>query len=92
MSRVKTKGVIRKIFDRTRMNSIHTKRLLWVETLETKPQNYEIQFWNAKAELLDKFIDGQIVEVEYDVRGRYWQKDGKEGVFNYLIGENIENG
>ena len=92
MSRVKTKGVIRKIFDGTRMNSIHTKRLLWIETQETKPQNYEIQFWNAKADLLDKFIEGQIVEVEYDVRGRYWQKDGKEGVFNYLIGESIENG
>ena len=92
MSRVKTKGVIRKIFERTRMNSIHTKRLIWIETQETNPQNYEIQFWNAKADLLDKFIDGQIVEVEYDVRGRYWQKDGKEGVYNYLIGESIETG
>lgn len=80
---LKVTGRIKQIFP-TETKSNFSFRILWLVIDEGSqyPQTIEIQFPQAKAELLDKHSIGQEVTVDFNMRGREWEKDGVTKVFN----------
>lgn len=60
-------------------------REFWVEEIEGQyPQTFSIQATQGKCNILDNFKAGDAVEVKCNLRGRYWQKEEKEGVMNSI--------
>lgn len=60
-------------------------REFWVEEIEGQyPQTFSIQATQGKCNILDNFKAGDVVEVKCNLRGRYWQKEEKEGVMNSI--------
>ena len=43
-----------------------------------------LQFVQDKCSVLDQFAQGEVVTVEYNLRGRKYEKDGKTRFFNTL--------
>ena len=48
------------------------------------PQSIKLQLSNDKCALIDSIAIGSEVEVEANVQGRKWEKDGKVNYFNTL--------
>ena len=71
--------------------SSFTKQTIWVEeTSGQYPNTFTIDMSGKALEFMKNFKQGDTVEVEVNVRGRYWNKNGKEGVFNSLSGWKIQ--
>lgn len=68
------------------------KRVCWIKETDAEkyPEHYSVEFHQANGNLLDKFKSGDHVRVEVNVRGKKWSKDGKESIFNSLVGWKIE--
>lgn len=61
------------------------KRVLWLEeTVDRYPQTYSIEFHQGDCNVLDAFKENDQVECSINLRGRHWEKNGKEGVMNTL--------
>jgi hypothetical protein len=48
------------------------------------PDYIKFQLSNANCDLIDSFKQNDIIEVEFNLQGRKWEKDGKVSYFNTL--------
>lgn len=83
--------VIKKIHETKEVGSNNFKiRELWVQTQEQYPQTLNIQFTGNNCVFLDNFTEGEIVNIDINLRGRGWtNSEGVEMVFNTLNGWKI---
>lgn len=73
------------------VNSNFQKRELVIITEEQYPQHIMIEFHQDKCSLLDSVKIGQMVEIQFNVRGRGWvSPQGETKYFNTLVGWRIE--
>lgn len=87
---IKILGKIKTIFPEETFGNFK-KKVVWIEEEEVQyPNTYEVQFTQAKTVELDGYKEGELVEIDADVRGRYAAKNGKEYVFNSLSAWRIQ--
>lgn len=67
------------------------KREVVVTTEEQYPQDIQIEFYQDKCKILDKYAVGQNVTIGINLRGRMWvNPQGEEKYFNSIQGWKIE--
>lgn len=87
---IKILGKIKTIFPEETFGNFK-KKVVWIEEEEVQhPNTYEVQFTQAKTVELDGYKEGELVEIDANVRGRYAAKNGKEYVFNSLSAWRIQ--
>lgn len=87
---IKILGKIKTIFPEETFGNFK-KKVVWIEEEEVQyPNTYEVQFTQAKTVELDGYKEGELVEIDADVRGRHSAKNGKEYVFNSLSAWRIQ--
>lgn len=83
-----TKGKLHRKFDTAQVSPTFTKREFVVEIAENPqyPQLVKFELAQDRCSILDKFNEGDMIEVSFDLRGRKWQKDSssEEKFFNEL--------
>lgn len=85
------KGVIKLIKDEEVISDKFKKREFVIETEGEYPQSVMFQTTQAKTEILDKFGEGQQVNVRFNLRGREWTSpQGEVKYFNTLDAYRIE--
>ena len=92
---IKVSGTITKVFDILKFKksdgSIFEKRLFWLEDKSDKyPNEYQMELWLSDCSMLDNYKVGDYVTTYIDLKGKKWEKDGKEGITNTLKCWNIE--
>lgn len=66
-------------------------REIHIKTEEQYPQTLNIQFTQGKVVELDKFVPGQKVKIDINLKGREWTNpSGELTVFNTIQGWKIE--
>lgn len=84
MPNITLTGRIKRIFP-AEIRGNFESRVMWLEETEGQyPHTYNLEFHQGACNKLDNFVAGQTVTCQVDVRGRYWSKDGREGVMNTL--------
>ena len=88
----KMKGVVEKIFDTEHVSEKFKKRTFVLNDQADKyPQTISFQTVQDKTSLLDSMIEGQEVEVSFNLRGREWTSPaGEVKYFNTLEAWRIE--
>lgn len=92
MNNVNTiKGTVYKVGQTNQVSDKFSKREIAIQTLgEMYPQTLLIQFSNDKCALLDNIRLGDVVSINYNLRGRTWTgNDGIEKIFNTIDGWSI---
>lgn len=83
MPKVSITGEIIRI---NKLNEISEKfkvREFWVKEVEGNyPNTFSIQAINVMTQVLHSYKEGDVVDIECNLSGRHWQKNGKEGVMN----------
>ncbi len=91
---IKISGKIKKIFATETFGSAEKpfdKRLLWLEEVSEKyPNTWNLELWKEDCPMLDHYKEGEYVTCYIDIKGRFWEKDGKSGVMNSLKCWNFE--
>ena len=85
-------GIIKQIQPTQVVSDKFKKRDLWltIEHESQYPQVIAVQFQQEKCDILDKYAQGQLVEIGINLRGREWQnKEGETVVFNTIQGWKI---
>lgn len=93
MNSIKVQGKVTKLFQKQQITDNFAKREIWIEEVnEQYPNTYLVEFHNDRGALLDPIKEGQVVSMDVNLRGKYWQsKDGqKEGIAINLVGWKIE--
>ncbi len=90
MSEFKQTGRVYKIGEAKQISANFTVREFRIETEAQYSQKISFQLVNDREAIIDKFAIGDLVEVSFDVRGRDWSKDGKEGNMTTLNAWRIE--
>ena len=82
----KMKGVVEKIFDTEHVSEKFKKRMFVVnDQAEKYPQTISFQTVQDKVSMLDSIMEGQEVEVSFNLRGREWTSpDGEVKYFNTI--------
>ena len=84
------KGKIKNVFPEE-TNGNFKKRVVWVTEQEGQyPQTFEVQFIQQRASEPDGFGIGDNVEITAAVQGKHVAKNGKEYVFNSIVGWGIK--
>jgi hypothetical protein len=79
------KGKITEIMPTVQVSDSFKKRNFVLNDEHDKhPQEILFQLNQDRVELLDAFKVGDIVEVEFNLKGKRWEKDGKVSYFNTL--------
>ena len=73
-------GKVISVKEKQQLTEKFAKRCLWLETDGKYPQTIEIDFVNNNCALLDNIAINEMVDVEFEVRG----KQSKDRVFNSL--------
>lgn len=87
------KGVIYAISDTQQVTESFKKRelILHERSNPSYPEHIKIEFQQDKTALLDKYMEGQEVEIDINIRGRLWTNPkGEEICFNTLVGWRIK--
>ena len=88
---IKITGKIRKKFETNVFGQGFEKRLLWLEEVSEKYANtWQLELWKDDCKMLDSYEEGDYVTCYVDLKGKYWSRDGKEGVMNSIKCWNIE--
>lgn len=89
---IKIQGKVKKIGDiQTFGANGFRKREVVLETEDQYPQFIPIEFTQEKCELLDGFQDGDVVDVDINLRGREWTSpEGQLRYFSSLQGWRIQ--
>ena len=67
------------------------KKDLVLETEDQYPQKILIEFHKEKSDELDNFVEGQVVTVSFNLKGKEWQSpQGETKFFNTIQGWKIE--
>lgn len=83
---MKITGKLHKIFETQVITDKFSKREFVLEIFNNTFANYpKFEFQNKNCSELDEFKEGQQIEIEFDIRGRAWTKDGKTSYFNTLV-------
>ena len=80
-------GTIAHIFDEQVITDTFRKREFVIEHAENPdyPQLIQIEFIQDKCSLLDKYSEGQVVTVGFNLNGRKWtNKEGVDKFFNTI--------
>lgn len=85
-------GTIIKMGDTVQVSESFKKRELVINTGGEYPQYIPIEFLQEKVSILDNFISGQVVSVNFDLRGREWNGRYLVNVVGYNIQELGANG
>ena len=88
---IKLSGKINRIFDSQTFETFE-KRIFWMEDNfnENYPNIFALELWNKDCKMIDNYSVGDYITAYIDVKGKHWQRDGKEGVMNTLKCWNIE--
>ena len=88
----KLTGVVKKVGDKIQVSEKFAKRELVVtDTTGMYPQDISVEFANAKADDLSGIMEGQEVEVSFNLRGRLWvSPQGEEKYFNTIDGWRVD--
>lgn len=86
MSTIKLTGILTDIFPAQNVTPQFTKRTFWVKEPDTNqyPQHWEVEMHNEDIKRLQGFAPGDLVEVEVEVRGRQYTRNGSKNIFNSL--------
>lgn len=85
-------GRIKKIFETKDISASFKKREVVITTEEQYPQHIIIEFTQDKTAELDKFNEGDKVQVNINIRGREWQSpQGEIRYFNSIQGWRISS-
>lgn len=81
----KLSGVITDIF-RPEFIGNFTKRVFWLKQSDREryPQHWSVELWGEDCKELERYQIGDEVDVDVEIRGKYWQKGDRESVFNTL--------
>lgn len=83
-------GTIVRLFQAQQISEKFKSQKVWIkETTGDYPNTFEVEFTNNNCAKLDVFAEGQEVVIDINLRGRYWQKDTREGVVTSLNGWKI---
>ncbi len=83
-------GTIVRLFQAQQISEKFKSQKVWIkETTGDYPNTFEVEFTNNNCAKLDAFAEGQEVLIDINLRGRYWQKDTREGVVTSLNGWKI---
>lgn len=84
MANITVTGTIKQIFN-SEVYGNFEKRVFWVEENTDKyPNTYQLEMQQGECNRLDSFKAGDKVECNIEVKGRWYHKNGKEGVINTL--------
>lgn len=88
----KLQGTIKVIKDTQQVSDKFSKREMIVTTPDDKyPQDIMLELQQDQTSLLDAFMEGQEVEVSFDIRGREWTSPtGDIKYFNTLKAFRVE--
>jgi single-strand DNA-binding protein len=95
MSSFKMKGVVHKVGQTMIVSEKFSKReLVMVDNSDDKyPQYVSFEFTQDKTSLLDSVMEGQEIELSFNLRGREWTSPaGDVKYFNTLQGWKIDGG
>ncbi|MCT4623050.1 MAG: DUF3127 domain-containing protein [Schleiferiaceae bacterium] len=85
-------GRIKKIFETKEISASFRKRELVITTEEQYPQHIIMEFTQDKVSELDKFKEGDKVQVNINIRGREWTSpQGEVKYFNSIQGWRISS-
>lgn len=90
MAKTTIKAVVQKIFEEKRQNALYIHQFIRVAEIGT--QNvFDVQFYNAKIKVLKdaEIAEGDEVEIDANVNGKFWEKEDKSGIFLKINGQNI---
>lgn len=88
MAKTFIKGKVQTIFDEKRQNSLYKHQ--FIRVAENGTTNlFDIQFYNEKIKELQGVKEGDEVEIEVNLNGKFWGKEGKSGIFLKLNGQKI---
>jgi len=86
----KITGKIRQIFEVESFNGF-SKRKFWLEEVSDKyPEFWQLELWKSDCSMIDSYEIDDYVTCFIDIKGKYWERDGKSGVMNTLKCWNIE--
>lgn len=81
----KLKGAIIVLNATEKVSDKFSKREFVIQTDGQYPQQIQLQLSQDKCSLLDSFTLGQVVEVDYNLRGRKWTNpQGEDKYFNTI--------
>ena len=90
MAKITIKAIVQTIFDKKRQNQLYEHQFIRIEEIGTK-NIFDIQFYNEKIKVLEgagvKEKDEVLIEI--NLNGKFWEKDGREGIFLKLNGQKI---
>jgi hypothetical protein len=87
---IKLSGKIKKVFS-TETFSNFEKRTFWLEEVSDKyPNTFQLELWKQDCTMIDNYELGDFITVYVDIKGKYWNKNDKEGVMNTIKCWNIE--
>jgi len=88
----KLTGVVKKVGETIQVSEKFSKReLVITDTSIMYPQDILFEFAKDKTSLLDAVVEGQEVEVSWNLRGRMWvSPQGEEKYFNTLDGWRVD--
>lgn len=88
MAKTLIKGKVQTIFDEKRQNSLYKHQ--FIRVAENGTTNiFDVQFYNEKIKELQGVKEGDEVEIEVNLNGKFWEKEGKSGIFLKLNGQKI---
>ncbi|MGB0870351.1 MAG: DUF3127 domain-containing protein [Flavobacteriales bacterium] len=84
-------GIVKRVEELVNVTDTFKKRNLIITTEEQYPQTLQVEFIQDKVVLLDAILEGEKLNVHYNLRGREVEKvAGEPKVFNSLHGWKIE--
>ena len=89
-------GKLLKKYDAVQVSEKFKKREFVLELSEEISGNTYVnyaamQLVNNKCEIIDRFKEGEVVKVSFNIRGSKWVKDGKERYFSNLDAWRVES-
>ena len=74
-------GKLVKVFDEQQVSASFAKREFVIETDAQYPQVVKFELFQDKTRSIDKYSVGDKIEVNCNIRGRKWEKNGNENYF-----------
>jgi hypothetical protein len=93
MNQFKLTGTIKMIEAKQEISEKFSKRefVVTINESDKYPQDILLQLTNAKCDILDSFMEGQGVDVSFNLRGRAWTSpNGEVKYFNTLEAWRVE--
>jgi hypothetical protein len=78
-------GTLKSVFDTKQVSATFSTREFVIETPEQYPQTILFQLVQDKCDLIDSYVEGEEIVVDFNVRGKAWSNpQGELKYFNTL--------